>query len=198
MIIENTIPFGGFYESIHQFDDECEIEYINEQREEKGLGPIDFDDLEVDYKAYELDYSKQYVEKFLEELKNDTEICEMIGLKSIKFESLYSPRQYNFSTDEITVKYNLDNKIFKDFIEKSWEAIKPAAATQKVTLKIIYRENSNGRWFTGVPNFPNFIEKDGENPTTFGFDPKYDIFSIPVTSSVPENDSAEGEEDAPF
>lgn len=75
--------FSGFYESIHDsvFDSECEN--IMEEYGKK------WDDFRFTYN-YE-DYCKNYVRA----------ISSEIGL-DLEFKSMWSPREYNFATDEIT------------------------------------------------------------------------------------------------
>lgn len=90
--MKTTIPFAGFYESMHSAN--------IERAEEQLCTPYDsvFTDPEVleafstacNYRKVYLEYAKAYSE----------ELGEKAGIKW-KFERMDSPREYNFSTDRI-------------------------------------------------------------------------------------------------
>lgn len=92
-----TLPFSGFYCTQHSWalDDVVERMFINED----GIDNIslinrvssDCDWPEV-YKAY----AKEYAENFMKEMKINGE-----------FESMKSPKEYNFETDRIFIKLEL-------------------------------------------------------------------------------------------
>lgn len=89
-----TIPFSGFYESLHSsafdyaldqiFSDSATGCAINETLKWKAYDCIDWREA---HKAY----AKEYAESFAHEF----------GIDSLKFESLSSPKEYNFTTDRI-------------------------------------------------------------------------------------------------
>ena len=87
-----TIPFSGFYYSIH--DDEIDQALKQEFTDCQGN-----ENAELSYRAWDSmqwgnvrkEYAKEYSEQFAHEFK----------IKSLCFESLSSPREYNFSTDRI-------------------------------------------------------------------------------------------------
>ena len=87
-----TIPFSGFYESLHNsvIDDAIKDNFrddygiINENLAYRAWDNADFF-------AIRKEYAKEYAEQFAHEFK----------IKSLCFESLSSPREYNFSTDRI-------------------------------------------------------------------------------------------------
>ena len=87
------IPFQGFYESIHSenmqaiIEDEFEEGHINEGQA-----------IEFNYRACWIDYAKLYTEKLSEALEID-----------FTFVELWSPREYNFQSDEITVEMTLQS-----------------------------------------------------------------------------------------
>lgn len=94
--------FAGFYES-YLYDSDTAYyaekntaEYYNECC---GKDVVDMNDLEVDYKAYTKDVVDAIVDvypKYMPDL-----------VESIKFRNMWSPREYNFATDEIYVKAKL-------------------------------------------------------------------------------------------
>ena len=110
--------FNGFYNSIFEADgEESEIEHINEEREKIDLEPIDYDDCEWDYKEYNLRVSHKCVE-VIDEALNDILDMDM----KITFESLQSPKYYNFSTDSINVEIEIDNlDVILEYLEKEKE-----------------------------------------------------------------------------
>jgi hypothetical protein len=92
MIIQ--IPFSGFYNSIHNSNIEYELD--NGVFTDHATGRINNDRLsELAYDAINrrelyLDYAREYVDNFN---------CEF-GL-NLEFESMKSPKEYNFSTGRI-------------------------------------------------------------------------------------------------
>lgn len=102
--IETYLPvFPGFYGTIFESSsEEYEFDYINEQRQENGLEPFKNDeDFDWDYSQYCEDVCKGCVNAIERELTD-------IGLvKSITFQSIDSPREYNFRNDSINVAIGL-------------------------------------------------------------------------------------------
>lgn len=95
---EITIPFSGFYDSIHDssIDDVITMSF---DYEGTGMGeeniPDDFYD-KMQYGAILTEYARAYSEWF-----ND-QVNDHLGTDlNIQFKSLVSPREYNFGTDRI-------------------------------------------------------------------------------------------------
>jgi len=91
---------------------------------------------------------------------------------------------------------------FVDFINRVKNSVIPKAAGKKFTLKIVYKlSKDKTKAYINFPNFPNFIELDGTEPTTLSTNPKYDIYEMP-SLGTPETTGAPmpGAEvsDAPF
>lgn len=88
-----TIPFAGFYDSVHdaELDDQLERTFsdrdsgchVNEKLVNHAFDAID-------WAAVHLKYAQAYCENFAEEFKI-----------KLKYESMSSPREYNFGTDRI-------------------------------------------------------------------------------------------------
>lgn len=95
--IESYLPvFNGFYNTIFEADEEREIE-----------SPFKFDDYTFDYSDYQQRVSKKCcnaIENKLKDIKVD-----FAGI-SIKYQTLSSPKEYNFTNDAIHVAYKLDTK----------------------------------------------------------------------------------------
>ena len=99
MNTETYLPvFKGFYGSIFEPDETNEIDYINEQRAEKKLPEIDYDDCNFNYSRYYKDVSEYLVNEV------ESELSEYVN--SIKFQELKSPQFYNFTNDWINVVIN--------------------------------------------------------------------------------------------
>lgn len=98
--------FPGFYETRFSIDLDNDIECLDEIRIENGLKPIDnFNDLKVDYDGYENEIARKFCSQ-IEALLND------MGVKcSIVFESVVSPREYNFTTDSINCTIEIKNSL---------------------------------------------------------------------------------------
>lgn len=88
----STIPFSGFYESLH---DSALDDALNDIfRDDRG---IENDELvyrawdSADWSTIRELYAKEYAENFAREFE----------IEALEFESIKSPREYNFSTDRI-------------------------------------------------------------------------------------------------
>ena len=114
-----TIPFSGFYESLHSsaIDDSINQEFSDD------YGMVNYD---LAYRAWESAdwhevhnvYAKEYASNFGHEF----------GIKSLAFESLQCPKEYNFITDRIfcNIDYaelcgiikTFDLKAFADYVRE--------------------------------------------------------------------------------
>jgi len=114
-----AIPFSGFYESLHSsaIDDSINQEFSDDQGIENA---------ELSYRAWDSmqwgnvrnEYAKEYAKSFGHEF----------GIKSLSFESMTSPREYNFSTDRIFCEIDyaelcciiktFDLKAFADYVRE--------------------------------------------------------------------------------
>jgi hypothetical protein len=101
MKIQTYLPvFTGFYESLFDLDTDnfCEEHDCS------------YDDLEIDYNGYMIAVSKSLC------IEVGRQMSDFIG--TIKFESLESPKYYNYSNDSINVligpiKENISNYIYE-------------------------------------------------------------------------------------
>lgn len=104
MKVQTYLPlFGGFYGGYYEADNEVEqeIEIINEQRAENGLKPIAYDDCNFDFPGY-YDRISKGITNYIEQ-----ELIDLGIVKSVSFERLRSPREYNFANDVIDVEIEL-------------------------------------------------------------------------------------------
>lgn len=104
------LPFSGFYESLwsgeidHIAEQEADY-FADERQKEDGIPKelrLSADEVSsilfdvTDYSAAYLDVAKQYVSEFNDIASDDT------GVKlSLEWESMSSPREYNFTTDRL-------------------------------------------------------------------------------------------------
>jgi hypothetical protein len=115
-----TLPFSGFYQSLHDGEIDREIASMFSDRDtgcdrNQGLESALFD--KCDFRQVHQAYTQAYAEKFAQEFK----------VKGLKFESMSSPKEYNFETDrvfalvskkELTRIYrNLDKSVFADVLK---------------------------------------------------------------------------------
>ena len=113
---ETFLPlFPGFYNTYLESDDAetSELDYINEQRAENGLEPIEWDKCEFYYDEYRQRVSKAYTNAVEHELKS-------LGLvNNIEFQELISPKEYNFSTDSIDVEIDVNIENLQKYIAEN-------------------------------------------------------------------------------
>jgi len=99
-VIESYLPiFQGFYGTIFECDKEEDL--IAEDKT--------YDDYKWFYKEYHERVAKSCVPSIQDQLVN-------FGI-TIEFQSLYSPREYNFSNDSINVAYTLENDSLDKIVE---------------------------------------------------------------------------------
>ena len=115
---QTTIPFSGFYNSIHGqiFDDA--VDFL---ADELGRDPVEDADYKLDFKGFMGAYSKQYALEFGEYLFFN---CNLDFEPELSFASLISPREYNFETDRIVGEITGDDvlKLFDAVTEKEFSA----------------------------------------------------------------------------
>jgi hypothetical protein len=86
-----TIPFGGFYESIHSYEvDRAEEDAFQNENGDPNAGLSSRLYWLINYRQLYTSYAEAYASEF----------AIKTGIK-LKFESMSSPREYNFATDRI-------------------------------------------------------------------------------------------------
>lgn len=105
--------FTGFYcnnNFDYSFELNDEITYIHQQRDANKLNVITDIELNVDDEKFNNDVSKELCEYIESEFNT---CCTMTKIK-VKFESLHSPKYYNFSNDSINCEIECDvNKLLE-------------------------------------------------------------------------------------
>lgn len=133
-----TLPFSGFYETIHGSKIDDDIEYYLSELSDEYIennftnGDI-WHDIEIDFTRFKNDYSRAYVNHFASEY----------DINDMTFESVESPRYYNYSTDRIFV--NLTSEAVLNIIR----------CTDKDILKTVIKER-----FTSYDGFNSFYSND--------------------------------------
>lgn len=113
--INSYLPiFNGFYGSIFEPNEESEIDYINELRQEKNKSKLNYDDIEFDYDNYYLELSKELCYKVWNELDD--------FIYKIEFEDLKSPKFYNYSNDWIECKIKPKKKAIINYIKNNYNS----------------------------------------------------------------------------
>ncbi len=97
--------FTGFYNTLFEFD----FEPTDNNGKE-----IAYEDLKIDYKRYEQDVAQECCEAI-------TELIPFV--KSIGFESVQSPKEYNFKNDSINCTIDFDAKELKAWIYANQEFV---------------------------------------------------------------------------
>lgn len=99
--IPSWLPiFPGFYQTIFEADEEAYIE--------DGKSVADY---EWNYAKYHVDMAKEVTEEI------QRQIPLQLGIHGVTiiFEALQSPKEYNFSTDNVNVTFKLTHGAVKDF-----------------------------------------------------------------------------------
>ena len=96
----STIPFSGFYNSIHDSEIDSYIEQEQEYAEDQNE-KLYFDPDSLNYSGIYTGYAKAYTSEFIKLINYETGIT-----LDAKFESLESPREYNFTTDRIFIEFD--------------------------------------------------------------------------------------------
>ena len=142
--------FDGFYETLVSFDNlfEDELYEINKVRSDGGLKDVSTWELCTDenYKRYNQDVCKLYVMKVNELINSNLDL----NIK-ISFDSLWSPKEYNFTSDEIycTILINkTDQKKIDKLINMSFDFLKKAIKERFTSKDGFYSNHSNDivRW----------------------------------------------------
>ena len=137
-MLSTTIPFSGFYSSLH--DRSCEDALSQAFSDDSGTpnaGLLDRAFDLVSWRDVQKEYAKKYTEAFAQEFKI-----------ALQFETMVSPREYNFTTDRIFAHID------------SSEAARLLALVDPETLADTVRQT-----FTSRSGFSSFYNPD---VTTWG------------------------------
>lgn len=105
--------FPGFYNTVFQYyGEENDIQYYNEENNTD----LSYDDFEWGYRDYERRVAIAFISRLESELK------QFLPIK-IEFQSIQSPKEYNFNNDSINVSISLSlDKLIKLIRDRQKEA----------------------------------------------------------------------------
>lgn len=96
--VDTWLPlFPGFYNTWLESDmaEDLALEFINENRNESKLPPVEWDDVTFDYN----DYYSRVAKAFLNEI--EAKLIELKIVSEIIFQKVISPKYYNYSNDSV-------------------------------------------------------------------------------------------------
>src|SRR3990167_7768464 len=104
---ESTIPFSGFYETIHHHAIMDRYDVGDGINVDEGEGKERYEEYLKNYKDEEIAYCKEYVKNF----------SKLIDIP-LTYVTMTSPREYNFMTNRIFVEINEENvKMLKQKVD---------------------------------------------------------------------------------
>ncbi len=163
--ISTWLPiFSGFYNSIfdpgENFD---EYEYGHEEgwREHNPeFAAYGWEDIKealhlyTDYRPGYLAAAQAITAAFMEWFNHETDLAL---IKSCQFETLNSPREYNFSTDSIDVALEIDHDVLRDYLaahEAEWDGYLSEKYTSRSGFISSYPNDVEG-WKEETENLTN-------------------------------------------
>ena len=164
----STIPFQGFYNSLYSYAIEGEIESsLDWYTEDYDLTEAQRDTLANGYlekntSEFYYNISKDYAESFIYEIERET------GLSlNARFESMESPREYNFQTDRLFIELPEASAVaFVDYILANHKEELEKLIAQRFTSR-------DGFW----SNYKNTLEAWG-NPSEWDLNQLGTCFEI--------------------
>ena len=110
--IKTVIKFGGFYDSIHSAIIDNDIESYIDIKNDCNDTDLTESDYDFNYKDMQMQYLKQYISDYVDFIESEYNLN--INIDDI---SLYSPKEYNFKTDEVDcyISKSDENKLIKHF-----------------------------------------------------------------------------------
>jgi len=153
-----NIPFEGFYESKHSGElDSIEERFINYEIEERreNLEPEELGDALYRSANYGLAFdhiARAYVVYFNEYIKEEYEID-----LELKFESMTSPREYNFETDRVFCEISLEKA------QLLFDSVPLYAIKQKIYTRFTSRSGFISSYPNRLEDWPTAIEEWDHN-----------------------------------
>jgi hypothetical protein len=144
--------FPGFYGTYFEIDESDEMCRINAERASNNLDPLEYEDIDFDYKNYKIDTAKECV-NFIEDLLSDLKI-----VKKIEFEKLVSPREYNFVNDSIDVEIEFFPENLSKYINEHFDSFKEYIKDNYTSYDGFLSHYSNDAedWKYDTQNFTEF------------------------------------------
>ncbi len=136
-----TIPFAGFYESMwsHGLEraEEMHLEYLEQEEGVAMLASADAIWKASDYRAMCNYVARKYVDYLNDYIKDEFDLD-----LDLKFESMQSPREYNFQTD----------RIFCEISDENLRKLRTFVSEDDLRLAIKTRFTSRSGFISSYPN----------------------------------------------
>ena len=156
--IDTWLPvFPGFYNTLFDISEQ-EYRWVESLREQQ-LVPDDWR-LDFDYAAFTKAVSEQACKWVAREFKTD---LSKFGIVSVEFQSLHSPREYNFTNDTINVRVTIDTEAFA----KAFGEYLAEDGTLEVFRKYLVRHYQSRSGFSSF--YPFTVEGWAEATTNWSF-----------------------------
>ena len=148
-----TIPFAGFYESMWaeglERAEEMHLEYLEQKEGVAMLASTDAIWKASDYRAMCNYVARKYVDYLNDYIKDKFDLD-----LDLKFESMQSPREYNFTTD----------RIFCEISDENLRKLRTFVPEDELRLAIKTRFTSRSGFISG---YPNTLDDWNPDPTTW-------------------------------
>lgn len=143
--------FPGFYNTILEPDEEFEAELVNERREEHGLDPLDYDDIDFDYNHYET----EIIHEFARLIEGKVDFIE-----KIEFQELIKPREYNFHNDSVNIIATVNVDMIRNLILRYENDFRDYLYDHYTTRDgfMPYYSNQYEHWYDDTNGFTDFSE----------------------------------------
>lgn len=136
-----TIPFAGFYESMWsqglERAEEMHLEYLEQEEGVAMLASAEAIWKASDYRAMCNYVARKYVDYLNDYIKDEFDLD-----LDLKFESMQSPREYNFETD----------RIFCEISDENLRKLRTFVPEDELRLAIKTRFTSRSGFISGYPN----------------------------------------------
>jgi len=111
MKVKTWLPiFSGFYNTLWDDTDEYELDeegFTDEQKEEYFRSDLYYDNV----KQYEHSVVSSFIDELSKKLKENNFV------RSIKFEQIVSPKEYNFTNDSVNVIIDINIRVCKQYLK---------------------------------------------------------------------------------
>lgn len=157
MKIKTFAPhFSGFYETLWDIDTD------NFTDEDDNV--VDYERLEIDFEGYKNEIGRRYCQELVDFFPTNL-------IKSIEFESVYSPKFYNFSTDSINCTVDADLDLVRAFLDEEWERFTKHVKEKYTSCDgfISWHSNDADVWREETKNFTDFSEEAHKFGDILGF-----------------------------
>lgn len=138
--------FGGFYNTIWELD----TEYITDDNGKI----ISYDRMDIDHQGWEKACCEHIIQQLNYELSD-------FSLK-MKFQSIYSPREYNFTNDSCNISVDIDEKAVSKYIYENQSAFEDYLREKYTSYDGFWSSYSNkfADWEEDTNKFKNYSEDE--------------------------------------